>query len=391
MTVSFDLPRFVVVKRLARGRTAFYWTIPGHWRKQGCPMESRLLGVDLGPAQLARLAGDMNASFDSWRQEVQAGLEPQSPTLPGTVAWLFREYLRSDAFLKRVAERSRPDYHNLFERIAALVPEKGPFRTVGDLPVRSISPRAADKLYVRMCEGGKYRRGEKAVTYCKTAWKLMRRLYPEHFPEDVPNPWADVTIERRHKLVKAAVTREMVYQFAWGAVDSRPEVAAAAVICFEWLQRPENVIGHMTWNDYRKGQSIRIVHHKTGKVVSHPLADEDGSPFYEEAEQILARLPRRGSTLLMIAGPQSQQYKPTRFAQLVRAAADKLKLPTSFSLDACRHGGMTELEEAELTEGQGMALSAHQTPRAYRGYAKMTERRILAATRRRIAHRQANG
>jgi hypothetical protein len=32
-----------------------------------------------------------------------------------------------------------------------------------------------------------------------------------------------------------------------------------------------------------------------------------------------------------------------------------------FTLDACRHGGMTELEEAELTEGQGRALSGHRT------------------------------
>ena len=30
----------------------------------------------------------------------------------------------------------------------------------------------------------------------------------------------------------------------------------------------------------------------------------------------------------------------------------KLALPATFTLDACRHGGMTELEEAELTDGK---------------------------------------
>jgi hypothetical protein len=34
-------------------------------------------------------------------------------------------------------------------------------------------------------------------------------------------------------------------------------------------------------------------------------------------------------------------------------------LPPSFTLDACRHGGMTELEEAKLTDGQGRALFGH--------------------------------
>ena len=49
-----------------------------------------------------------------------------------------------------------------------------------------------------------------------------------------------------------------------------------------------------------------------------------------------------------------------------------------FTLDACRHGGMTELEEAELTDGQGRALSGHKTAQAYRGYAKETMMRALA-------------
>lgn len=57
-----------------------------------------------------------------------------------------------------------------------------------------------------------------------------------------------------------------------------------------------------------------------------------------------------------------------------------------FTLDACRHGGMTELEEAELTDGQGPALSGHKTAQAYRGYAKETMARALATTRKRHAH-----
>jgi hypothetical protein len=49
------------------------------------------------------------------------------------------------------------------------------------------------------------------------------------------------------------------------------------VICFEWLQRPENVLaGYVSWNDYH-GKSgptqIRIEHHKTGEMVLHPLEE----------------------------------------------------------------------------------------------------------------------
>ena len=81
-------------------------------------------------------------------------------------------------------------------------------------------------------------------------------------------------------------------------------------------------------------------------------------------------------------------YSESGMAKLVRRLRNDAGLPPTFTLDACRHGGMTELEEAELTDGQGRALSAHKS-RAYEGYAKRTMERALAATRKRHAHRIA--
>ena len=68
----------------------------------------------------------------------------------------------------------------------------------------------------------------------------------------------------------------------------------------------------------------------------------------------------------------------------------EIGLPSTFTLDACRHGGMTELELAELTHGQGRALSGHKTKQSYAGYAKQTLERALPATRKRYAHQLAN-
>jgi hypothetical protein len=76
--------------------------------------------------------------------------------------------------------------------------------------------------------------------------------------------------------------------------------------------------------------------------------------------------------------------------KIVQTMRAKLGLPSTFTLDACRHGGMTELEEAELTDGQGRALSAHKSQQAYEGYAKRTMERALSATRKRHAHRLTN-
>jgi hypothetical protein len=188
----------------------------------------------------------------------------------------------------------------------------------------------------------------------------------------------------------------------YGTVDLHPEPAAAAVICFEWLQRPENVLaGCITWSDYRGRNAptaIKIEHHKTGAEVWHPLEEvtPDGTVirFYEDAEAVLGHLPKRGVPLILKLrrdGKTTDSFRPNHMAKRVRKLADRFDLPSTFTLDACRHGGMTELEEAELTTGQGRALSGHRTDRAYVGYAKTTMRRALAATRRRHAHRTANG
>jgi hypothetical protein len=141
------------------------------------------------------------------------------------------------------------------------------------------------------------------------------------------------------------------------------------------------------------------LHHKTGATVWHPLEEiEKGSVvrFYSEAEAVLAKLPRRGIPMFLrevktAKGTAFKPYSYSGFEKIVQQLRKKIEgLTAHFTLDACRHGGMTELEEAALTDGQGRALSGHKTTQAYRGYAKETFDRALSATRKRHAHRLAN-
>jgi hypothetical protein len=401
VTLTLPLPRFVVAKSLSGGRIGFYWEIGSHYRKQGCAIPSEALGSDYaaacGPDGHGGRAAILNGLFDEWRGNL-AGEPFKGVAKYGTVDWLFREYKGSKAYLERVSLRSRPDYERTMLLLADTRTKKGD--RVGDRSIKAISPVSADKLYglvIAGPHGERLRQGEKLVILCRRAWKVVHRLYPDAFNKDVPNPWSGVTTRRRVKKIKPAVDRETVYRFAWRAIEAgHPEPAAAAVICFEWLQRPENVLqGCIAWPDYRGREHptmIRIFHYKTGAVVWHPLEEttEAGTvQFYPDAEAVIASLPRRGPPLILQAkrNGNTGPFKPNRMAKLVRALADQFGLPATFTLDACRHGGMTELEEAELTTGQGKALSGHRTDRAYGGYAKLTQDRALAATRKRHAHR----
>lgn len=396
MTLHLSLPRFVAAKRLKAGPLAFYWAPPAYWQRQAAalgkrwPFESVKLGEDLSQAELEAAARPHNLQFDDWREGGgNAALGPiRRYAAHGSIAWLLETYLESEIFRRRVAERSRADYRRIFDQVIAYpLPAGG---TLGALPVASVTPAAAEKLYAFVIKGGALRQGEKAVMYLKTAWRLMQPHHPAEFRKDVPNPFAAVQLVSRTRKAKAAHSREDVYAFAAKALElGLAELAAAAIVCFEWLQRPENVLGgYVRWPDYQPGLSIRVQHHKTGAAVTHPLCDADGTPFYPDAEAVLARCEKRGIPIVLRR--DGTLYEPTRAAQVVRVIADAAALPRTFSLDACRHGGMTELEEAGLTDGQGRALSAHRS-RAYDGYAKRTRERLLAATRRRSAYLRGEG
>jgi len=306
--MTLSLPRYVIAKKLVSGRTAFYFNIPKKYRDLGCALTRTPLGTDYalacGENGDGGRAAALNAAFDEWNT-VRHGLPVTGERAPiyGTIRWLFQEYRRSQAYLEKVASRSRPDYERTMQLIEGIATKKGD--KLGDRPIRSVTPISADKIYEKVLvgpDGNRPRQAEKGVALCRRAWRVVHRLYPGEFDRDVPNPWDGVTIKRRAKAKKPAVTRADVYRFAYGAIEhGRPEAAAAAVICFEWLQRPENILaGALCWSDYRSKEwpnAIKILHHKTGATVWHPLedtVDDVTVRFYPEAEAIITKLPRRG-------------------------------------------------------------------------------------------------
>jgi hypothetical protein len=402
--MALPLPRNVIAKRLASGKLGFYFNVQGIYRKLGCPVPNEALGSDYqiacGSDGSGGRAAALNARLDEWHA-IRRGLPVTGnrALIYGTIRWLFQEYRRSAAYLEKVAIRSRPDYERTMQLVEDIVTKKGD--KLGDRKIKSVTPLSTEKIYAVVIDGPRgerLRQGEKAVALCRRAWRVVHRLHPGEFNRDIPNPWDGVTLKRRVKKKKSAVSRDQVYRFAWGCIErNRPEAAAAAVICFEWLQRPENVLaGALRWPDYRSKDwpnAIKITHYKTGATVWHPLEDDDGTLFYPDAEVVLSKLPRRGIPMILreLKSRNGAAYKPfscSGFEKIVQQMRDAIGgLPSYFTLDACRHGGMTELEEAALTEGQGRALSGHKTAQAYRGYAKETFDRALAATRKRHAHR----
>lgn len=426
MKRAADWPRYMTSKRLRDGRVAYYWEPRKRDREAGFTLPAEALGTDYAAA--CERATLLNAHLDDWRDGRDVPKDLAARGRIGTVDWWVDQYLRSEAY-RRLAPRSQSDNKAALERLADLPttmtgPDGTPLR-VGTLPVSSLSPAAADKLYALLRDGGRItRQANMVIDVARRAWNVVARAYPGKFlvPVDGPEGKRPVRINPFEGMERtftnnttAPATRAEAFALADAlAAIGHPSLGAVALIAFEWLQRPENVIGgHLTWSQYRpphRPHSVEIFHHKTGERIWQPLDDiredpETGEtvvrPLYPEIEAWLARLPRLGVPVVMLQpqrGPKdasgrrpARLYSESYADNLVQKARTEAGLPSHVTFAACRHGGMTLLGDASVTEQGVMALSGHRTPNAARIYVKRTEKQRLAAARQRRDYLESNG
>ena len=109
----------------------------------------------------------------------------------------------------------------------------------------------------------------------------------------------------------------------------------------------------------------------------------------------LFRLPGLGVPIILLKARRGgvRPYSESHADHLVQKARKLAGLPNHVTLAACRHGGMTELGDAEIIEQDIMAHSGHRTPQAARVYVQRTERQRLAASaeRRRFLQSEHEG
>lgn len=354
--------RFVSTKNTKAG-PRFYWSPPSRYYAQGLMVPREALG---GDETAARARSEiLNARFDSW----MAG-EGQS-IRHGTLEWMLTQYQSHRSFLQ-CSPRTQTEYRRRIKRITALKLRKPPpgMVTVGDVPVGQVDERFADALYDRIREG-RETSARQEITLLKQAWKVVSRAHPSTM---AGNPFHGVTFVRRRTGVKPAATRAEAEALARGLESmGYPELAVAAMAAFDLHMRPENFLaGGLPWSGYRPGVSIEVHHLKTGEVVVMPLASKTAlyAPFLES---LLSRLPKVGEHPGLRSQGVIKPISRRRAADVVARCRERFNLPDHVTLDACRHGGITELSEAGLTEIESMALTGHRSPEAHRRYQKRTE------------------
>ena len=225
--------------------------------------------VDCGSA-IAR-AEKLNDHLDGWRSGRGTTPSLEVSERYRSVDWWLEMYFRAPAFLK-LKERTKPTYRYQL-RLLTEIPTRTGDR-LGGLPAKSITPAAVDKVYEALRggkDGKKLRRANHTIDIAKKAWTVVQRTQPQHFVRS--NPFVGLTRFRSTSAIQHA-TRAEAFALGEAIRDyGHPHLAIVPLVCFEWLQRPENVLaGHLRWTDFRPAERpnhVRIVHHKTAEIVWH--------------------------------------------------------------------------------------------------------------------------
>ena len=258
-------PPYLIQKELRSGAVAYYWNPPVADLKAGFSLHREALGKSF-PAAYAR-ATVLNQHLYEFRSGRGAKKSFEHHPGRGTVDWLVESYDRSRSF-SFVSARSKDDYRSAFKIVTDIRMLNG--ARFGGAQLRNISAQAVDKLYTDyLLVNAKGRRRSRMAEVCIVrmahAWNVVQRLEPKIVP--LANPWKGVKLENDRQEVKPA-TRAQAFALA-DAILARghPHLAIVPLICFEWLQRPENVLaGHLRWADIRPDDhptKANIFHHKT--------------------------------------------------------------------------------------------------------------------------------
>jgi hypothetical protein len=335
--------------------------------------------------------------------------KPDAPAKVSTLDWLFAQ-CRADRKFTKLPTRSRRTREGHLRLVGDHALNDG--RRLGTVQLTSITTAAVDALYDKLLivkktdardnvvERERRTTVNMAMKTCRRAWFLAARSNPDKVP--LINPSARMGLESSQRETPAATYEELQIFRVKAHEMGMLSLGTAALIAWEWCQRVKDIFTAFEIAHYRPREypnSVRVLHRKTGGEAWVPLLDDKGVPLFPELTAELDAIKRERIGGLMICRDWGDRrpwptwpakdnpdltYVNTKAREIMRAAGLRAELTfTSF-----RHGGLTEMGDAELTDRQIMAQSRHRSSRVLKHYIKKTARQIAEGAKKRRAVRE---
>jgi hypothetical protein len=174
------------------------------------------LGTDYGDAK-RRCDEILNPQLDAWRKREEIAIS-SNHVMTGAFDWMVAIY-KSSPLYRKLPAKTRKSYDAALRLASQHKLKNG--RNFGTLPLTSITPGAADRLYDKLKDrpdgGERIRTAVLSVTVCKRAWNVARRDKPLLVPWE--NPFDKMELSYNPKATRP-VTRDELVRFVKAADDA---------------------------------------------------------------------------------------------------------------------------------------------------------------------------
>lgn len=324
------------------------------------------------------LGSDQSAAWTHARKlnKELAGLDPDRAP-PGTVAWLFEQFMDGERFGK-LAASTQKDYRWLAKRLGTV---EIAATTLGRLGARAVRPRHADKIYQVLRAASGHSTAHYACRFARRVWKWAAR---REFVDATPNPWSGMELAglpQRHLYWSASQVASVIA----ASVDlGRPSIGLAVLLAYSLGHRQNDVLA-LTWTALDAGERQTS---KTGACV--PLVV---SAYPELAVAIAAERARQdaaglASTHAVVCEMTGRPWQTDTFRHEFRRVATVAGLPAELQFRDLRATAATELADSGADVIQLSTHTGHRTTQMARRYARPTAAQFEHAAAQRIAARK---
>ena len=419
--VRLPLPRYVRRKWLRGAKVwGHFFEVPSWAKANECPLRNEALGTDYEIACL-RAETVLLKQFDSWRTAGRSDLVPNRIAV-GSFDWMAATFKTSEKCTK-LSRSQQKNHDNGLGLVADHILKDG--RRFGSLTLRSLTTDAIDRLFDKLLvvrEPSKGADGKPeldasgkpvvvarerrttvnhAMKSCRRAWNVVRRGNPSLVPAE--NPFSRMGLKDASKATPTGSYEDLLAFVSACDANGHSSLGSAAMVAWEWVQRSEHIFSALSVEHYRpreRPDEVLIVHPKTDEEVWIPLFHQ-GKPLFPELMERLDAIKRNriGGLLIVRDWADKTSGVPVPWAtksgdltymrHTTKAMVAAARIPTNLTFTSWRHGGMTELGDADLTDAQIRAISRHKDARTLPRYIKKTQRQIIAGTQKRRAIRVA--
>ena len=403
----YELPKYVSARwSSSKRRYGFYFQVPSWARKRGCRLISTALGHDI---RLAIEHGQRLADqFEQWRLE-GAAIEILAGPRPNSLDWVVQQYRKHRNYAELQAS-SRRAYEGKLKILLSHVFSGGRYAgcRFGDLPYTTIDEALVDtfideilyQVVVEDCEGKPVSRTIKrrsrtrnVIAAAGTMWNQASLKIGRDTLGD--NPFSAHRIRHQREETEAATLDELADCVLASDMIGCPIVGTLLLAEFEIAWRPDHLLRRFMVEHYRpsnRPDEMMVLNAKSGTAGWMRLFD-DGKCLFPALVSRLDALKGSRSQGLMFQRKDDAGHKPipetwirSRFKDVALAAGYPHLTPTTF-----RHGGLTEMAEAQLTEYQIGSLSLHKNFDVIkRHYWHLRQSAQVKAQKQRNAHRASS-